>query len=378
MKMVTHNIYFMKAKIYSKSVLLFIVLSFISCGRKAEQQEQTFIQELSQMLVWPNSGTYSDKVMNSVFDLIRNNPQSLDYKFEEEIPHMHIATSEDGDVRAYSLERHGFGGNPSWGLECKTLIQYRSGESVLYKEVDSFDGYITRIRHIDSEYYLLEDWQGCVCQGERSTTTLFVYKIDNNKFSQVREAFIDRDGVSYALEFSFDDYGGHIELDYENEDSFVIYSIYRKELYVIKGMPLTDQPLKYRQYCWTGRSFELKQDEPIEYYNEKFFIRIEQNSENSWTYKCWNGGVKKGEPSLIIQSGTKQYWSYDYELFPFDEWASGDESSPLGEKYTFMNNGYRYELRHGWAHGDQVDELYVFDPDEMVIYHGELMPVMHP
>lgn len=351
----------MKEQIYIISVCLFVVLSLGSCGRVSKQQEQSFCQELDRMLVWPQDGNYSDEIMQSVFEFIKSNPQSIDYEFEEERSHICIATSEDGNVRAYNLERCGFEGNPSLGLECKTLLQYRSGGWVFYDEYEKFNGYVTNIHHIDSnKYYLFEDYQGRLCQGEHDFYSLSVYKIANNKLNKMSGSFVNRNNVSDILEFSWDDWGGHLEMDYEKADSAFIYDRYFKELFVIKGLPLAGKVLKYRQYCWNGERFEiLKFDEPEEFENPRFFIRIEQQSENSWTYKCWNGGAKKGEPDLVITSGIKQYWLYDNSLIDYDEWWTDDESTPLGDKYTFVNKGYRYEFYHGWSRGEQLELLYV-------------------
>ena len=363
-----------------KYIWLLVTLFLISCGQNTSLREHIFIEELNQKLEWPEGGSYSDELMNSVFDFITRNPNSLDYKFNEATPHVKIATSNDGNVRAYSLEKYGFEGNPSLGFSCRTLLQYRSRESVFYQEVKNFNGFITHIHHIDSnKFYLLKEWQGRINQGTYEHNTLHVYEIDNNKLHKVQGAFVNKKNVSNQLEFSWNDFGGYVVIDDDKEDSLVVYSISKKELYVIKGAPLMNKALKYRQYHWTGRCFEPnKYDEPVEYSNEKFFIRIEQNSENSWTYKCWNGDTKNGEPDLVITSGTKQYWTYSNNYISYDEWATDDDSSPLGEIYTFFNNGYRYEYSHGWMRGESIDELYVYDPNEMIIYYGEFTPIWHP
>ena len=66
------------------------------------------------------------------------------------------------------------------------------------------------------------------------------------------------------------------------------------------------------------------------------------------------------------------------EGYQFVGWATDDESSPLGERYIFFNNGYCYEYSHSWMRGESIDELYVYDPNEMIIYYGEFTPVRHP
>lgn len=370
----------MKPRNYIKTVCLSMALILVSCACDKSRQERTFTEELNKMLAWPEGGSYSDEAMQSVFDFIKEKPQSLEYGFEEKLSHIRIATSEDGNVRAYSVERCGFEGNPSLGFECKTLLQYRSNGKVFCEEIENFNGYITRICHIDSDkYYLLEDFQGSMHQGTCETYNFYVYEIENNELRKVKGAFASKDSVSDNLELSWDDQGGSLTFNEGINDSVFIYSRLRKELYVLKGMPLIDNPLKYRQYNWNKRRFELqKYDEPVEFCNDKYFIRIEQQSEDDWTYKCWNGGVKEGSPDLVIKNGTKQIWSYSNTLISHDEWRTDDESSPLGEKYIFFNNGYRYECYHGWRNGMQHEELFVYDPEENLIYSGDFRWVSQP
>ena len=363
----------MNAHKYIQPVWLFITLLLISCGK----QEQSFVQELNKLLDWPEDGFYSDKVMQSVFDYITTNPQSLEYEYKDEPHYMRIATSDDGRVRAYNLERSGFGGNPSLGFDCKTMIQYKSGEDVFCKVFEDFDGYITSISHIDSnKYYLLETFQGCIAQGTFETYNLFVYKVENDKLHKMKGCFANRNDISDNLEQSLNDLGGQSVLYDGIEDSIFIFSKNNKELYALKGTPQIGESLKYYQYCWNGQRFELREDdEPKEYRNDEYFIRIEQQSENFWTYKCWNGGEKHGEPDLIIEHGTKQYWLYDDSLISYDEWWTDDASSPNGEKYTFFNNGYRYEYYDGWSNGMQHEELFLYNPKKDLIYSGTFTPV---
>ena len=98
------NSIYMKTLKYIKPLWLFIALFLISCGQNRNRQEHSFVQNVNKMLDWPEDGGYSDEVMQSVFDYIRKNPQSLDYEFEDEPSRMRIATSGDSLVRAYSLK----------------------------------------------------------------------------------------------------------------------------------------------------------------------------------------------------------------------------------------------------------------------------------
>ena len=60
----------MKARKLIKFIWLFSTLCFVSCGQSSKQQEQSFVQELNNMLEWPQGGTYSDEVIQFVFDYI--------------------------------------------------------------------------------------------------------------------------------------------------------------------------------------------------------------------------------------------------------------------------------------------------------------------
>lgn len=366
----------MKEHKYIRPVWLIITLLFISCGR----QEQSFVQEVNNMLEWPEDGFYSDEVMQNVFDYIRKNPQSLEYEFKDDPQCMRITTSDDSRVRAYCLERNGFGGDPSLGFDCKTIIQYKSGEKVSCEVFDDFDGYITRISHIDSnKYYLLETFQGRIAQGTHETYNLYVYKVEHNQLRRVNGCFVNRDDISDNLEFSWTDFGGASVLDDTMEDHAFIYNKFQKELFALKGLPKIGELFKYRQYCWNKQRFEYrKNDEPKEFYNKEYYIRIEQQSDSTWTYKCWNGGEKHGEPNLVIKNGTKQFWLCDDSIISYDEWWTDDESSPNGEKYTFLNNGYRYVFFDGWSHGRQLEDLIVYDNKEDEIYSGIFWPELHP
>jgi len=352
-------------------VWLLITMFLISCG----QQERSFVQKVNEMLFRPDNGFYSDEVMQTVFDCIRNNPQSLEYVFEEEPPCMRIATSDDGRIRAYNLERNGFQGNPSLGFDCTTMIQYQSGEDVFCIVIDSFDGYVSSISHIDSnKYYLIETFQGRIAQGTYETYNIYVYKVENKELHKVKGSFTNKHDISDNLELSFNDQGG--QLVYEDiKDSMFVYNKFEKALYVLKDKPRIGESSRYQHYYWNEQHFELKYDEPKEYQNKKYYIRIEQQSEDYWTYKCWSGGEKHGEPDLIIRHGTKQYWFEDNSLINFDEWFTYDESSPLGEKYIFRNNGFRYEYYDGWKRGWQLEELFVYDSKENMIYSGDFTPV---
>lgn len=89
----------MKPRNYIKTVCLSMALILVSCACDKSRQERTFTEELNKMLAWPEGGSYSDEAMQSVFDFIKEKPQSLEYGFEEnsliyESPPQKMATCE--------------------------------------------------------------------------------------------------------------------------------------------------------------------------------------------------------------------------------------------------------------------------------------------
>lgn len=110
---------------------------------------------------------------------------------------------------------------------------------------------------------------------------------------------------------------------------------------------------------------------PYEVRNEDLYIRIEQNKDGTCKYNCWNGGVKSGIPNLMIRNGHREIW-HEIGFLDYNKWISFDESSPLGERYTFTNNGYNYLYETGWRKGETLERLIVYAPNGDVVYSNDL------
>lgn len=136
-------------KNHRKIVYLLLCMAFLgnSC-RSGQQSETQFVDKAQQLLTLNDEGIIPDTAIDQFFDLIRENPQSLDSQLTDRnhnIESMEIATSPDGNMRTYSIELYGFGGMPSYGFETRTLLQYRANDSVVCLELDSIQGYVSQI-----------------------------------------------------------------------------------------------------------------------------------------------------------------------------------------------------------------------------------------
>ncbi len=131
----------------------------------------------------------------------------------------------------------------------------------------------------------------------------------------------------------------------------------------------------YNRYTWNGSVFEdVTIMDPYEVQNKDYYIRIEQNSDGSCTYRCWNGGSKTGKPDIVIQNGQRHLWG-EIGLYDYNRWVTNDESVTHGESYIFINKGYRYEYRTGWDKGHAYETLDIYNPKDKLIYCGEFNKV---
>lgn len=102
---------------HRKIVYLLLCMAILGNSCRPEQQSETqFIDKAQQLLTLNDEGIIPDTAVDQFFDLIRENPQSLDSQLTDRnhnIESMEIATSPDGNMRTYSIELYGFGGIPS-------------------------------------------------------------------------------------------------------------------------------------------------------------------------------------------------------------------------------------------------------------------------
>ena len=360
-------------------MLTVFIFGFNGCSNTTERQ---FTEHL-RVLLENSEKPYSDDVIDKVFDIIKSCPASLNYDLEywngwNTYNNMHIETSDDGMVRTYSIERNGFGGNSSNVQESRTLIQTQLRDSVLCNELsDCYNVPCSIIKIADSQQYYLFEFIGG--SARFSTETLSVYSISDEYPQWVNNAFLQNhdssvDNITFGWEDSGVDGEGNTMESVRLCETFDVKgeSLYNKRLQVLyvpnvvrfgAGYHILDGT--YSVYKWN--IFHFEQSIPcarIEAVNNEYRISIEQMEDGECIYRCWNGSIKKGVPDLTIDNGTMQYIDYEGNLVDYDKWVSNDDSQPNGEKYIFVNNGYRYE----YFSLAMEECLYVYDPAGNTIY----------
>lgn len=369
------------------SVIYVCCLMLIGCSKNLSYEDQ-----ISNILVYEEGkGEYTNEQFEKVFKLIEENPNTIDYEFPE-INNLKIVTSDDENIRAYVVERCGFGGNTSNAFDTRTLIQYRMNNEI--KTIRLLEDYpiMDKIFRISDEYYLFIDSWGVILSGSQNHNRARVFRIDDGGFIQVPSAFNTSDGYCDELEVYWVE--GHCEEDdniyneliekYGEEllNEMIYYNVFDKTLYVANTRTSTmshDEILTgaFSRYLWDEDNLEYVDStimSPLEVRNDKFFIRIEQDADGDCTYMCWNGGKKSGNPTLTIRNGKREIWD-EIEIHDFNKWISFDEYKPLGEKYSFENNGYKYQYMSGWLRGRTYEDLEVYNPKGDLVYSGHFEPV---
>lgn len=367
-------------------IVLALLILFAGCSGSSKYERQ-----LNKILDWEaNNGCFTDEQFDKVFKTIEGDPKTLEYDFSDVI-YLKVIETNDGNVRAYILESHGFGGNPSLGFDTRTLIQYRIGNNIYtYRMPDTYS-VLEKIAKVDNDQYLFIAFYGSIAQGEHNNHQARVYRLDESGIYQKSRAFEKKDHLEDEIEVYWE---GKIstkddsdlmstecfdEDDYEDNLYFgLFYNDYSRTLYVANtriyegdNSELEVLDGTFRQYYWDGESFrDVSIMEPYEVKNKDYYIRIEQNKDGSCTYKCWNGGIKSGKPSLTIYGGTRERW-YELGFMNYDEWISLDAYQPLGERYTFTNNGYVYQYMTGWYKGHMYEDLEVYNPKGNIVYSNE-------
>lgn len=387
-----------------KILIIFLLpLLLLNCSFSTKYEKQ-----MNEILDWEKSnGVFSDEQFDKVFEIIEKNPQTFEYDFsipddsfiesffqphKSKVSYMNFVESNDQQVRAYILERHGFSGNPSLGFETSALIQYKiGGEIFTYRLTDTYS-IIEEIANLSDNKYLLITYYGNIAQGDHNYNQARVYKLDENGIHLLTNVF-EKDGKLVNEIEVYWESGVYIkdEVAYnatsqnpneEDSDEYknwgIQYNWLDKNLYVANTRDVGNYKLldgTFRYYRWNGKIFN---DEtimsPYEIKNEDFYIRIEQNRDGSCIYKCWNGGVKSGTPSLTIRNGRRELWD-EVDIHDYNKWISLDAYVPLGEKYTFTNNGFTYQYYTGWSKGRQYEELNVLDSKDNLIYSKEFKTV---
>ncbi len=369
------------------SVICISSLLLIGCSKNLSYEDQ-----ISNILVYEEGkGEYTNEQFEKVFKLIEDNAETFDYDFSE-LDDIKVVTSDDENIRAYIVERRGFGGNTSNAFDTRTLIQYRINNKI--KTIRLLEDYpiMDKIFRISDKYYLFIDSWGVILSGSQNHNRARVFRIDDGGLIQVPLSFNSNDGYSDELEVYWVE--GHCEEDdiIYNEliDKYgeyflygmIYYNVFDNTLYVANTCTSAvshDEILTgaFSRYTWDEDNSEFVDStimSPVEFQNDKFFIRIEQETDGYCTYKCWNGGKKSGNPTLTIRNGKREIWD-EIEIHNFNKWISFDEYKPLGEKYSFENKGYKYQYMSGWLKGRTYEDLEVYNPKGDLVYYGHFEPV---
>ena len=367
------------------STFCLLALMLIGCSKNLSYEDK-----ISRILVYEEGmGEYTDEQFEKVFNLIESNPETFDYDFSE-LNIIKVVTSDDNNIKAYVLDRCGFGGNPNHDFDTSILIQYRSNNEIHSYRIPEDYRIITEIAHLDSLNYLIISFSGIIARGEHYNSEASVYKFTDGDPKQVPEIFeigvkkLDSIKISWngtacsSDEMVFSKIADEFYYD-EFMKTGIIYNPLDKTLYIPNMIETSD---KYsvldgtiNRYKWNGSKFEdVTIIEPYEIRNDDYYIRIEQMSNGDCVYKCWNGYNKVGKPNLTIYNGKREIWD-ELNYYDYNKWVSFDAYQPLGEVYTFMNNGYTYKYFTGWKRGQDYENLEIYDPKERLIYSGRFEQV---
>ena len=143
------------------STFCLLALMLIGCSKNLSYEDK-----ISSILVYEEGmGEYTDEQFEKVFNLIESNPETFDYDFSE-LNIIKVVTSDDNNIKAYVLDRCGFGGNPNHDFDTSILIQYRSNNEIHSYRIPEDYRIITQIAHLDSLNYLIISFSGIIAQGE--------------------------------------------------------------------------------------------------------------------------------------------------------------------------------------------------------------------
>ena len=358
-------------------------LMLIGCSKNLRYEDQ-----ISNILVYEEGkGEYTDEQFEKVFNLIECNPETFDIDFEE-INRFKSVLSDDKKVKAYCFDIND--SHYGYGAECRVILQNNVFGKINTLLLPDTIIAIENIYSLSNNRYLFIGASDSIRQGVYTYKQANVYEFGKEYVTKLPEVFsvgdekIDEIEVRYEQELSSRDdeiyvllasrNDGIIEGIEEIDKLAILYNHFEKELYVADIGEATDGSLlmtgTFRHYKWDGNLFhDITLIKPIEFINEDYFIRIEQENDGSCTYMSWNGGKKYGKPNLVIKNGIRQFINWNYRC-PYNEWISDDESTPDAEEFIFLNNGYRYRYITGWLHGDLLEELEVYSPNEDLIYSG--------
>ncbi len=352
----------------------FVTIILSSCNGKSS--EDTFSAKLSDItknetwLIGEN-----DKAIESVLELIEDNPESLDYKLWEWETEEYMwerliktTTSDDGNVRVYNINSivpdgmHSFYG--TW------IIQYRINGSIytdIWDEMYSSVNDVYSVQGANKTYYLFVDHSSHIRQGEFYDEAVTAYSINTqtHKF-QEEKLFKTTKELLSSIDISWMDYNYIDDSIIHSELNHIHY--YRESLFIPLVTKKGIMTEGYLLYAWDSTYFKFKEIAPIvEFKAKEYTIRIDILSDGRYKYSSW-GKNKSTEqtPDLILYNGKMKCWNEIGSCNCNDVYDNG-ESSLSGRTYTFENNGYLYRFKNGWWKGHFYEDFTISKGDEEIL-----------
>lgn len=382
-----------------KHILIFLASVYLMLSSCGNTKLIDYEQQIATVLDSDNNYLSPEKAQD-VFNIIRNIPNIFEYEFiinedsdvnlpplrtfsKSEINKLGITESNDGKVKAFVLKSDGFDNLICEEKQVYTLIVANIEDSIQTYEFHH-PGVIVEIANIEGDNYIIITQDDTVTYGVRNNA--YVYKIDAQGISELSQCFEKNHKYENNLEVLWNGKSPQFyQRDEENVDDYseyeldfgILYNWMDQTLYISKVDNAKSLTRTFSRLKWENHYFkDVTLMETFEIRNDDYYISIEQNEDGKLTYRSWRGGNKIGLPNLTMINGKREICGFENSC-KYDEWVCLDESSPLGEIYTFKNDGYTYEYRSGWFRGE-FNDLSIYDPSDNIIYEKGFVNVKRP
>lgn len=367
-----------------------------SCN-KPEQID--YERHIAKILDGHNNNLSPEKAKD-VFNVIKNIPDLFEYEFsineenelnlpplrnlyKTKLNRLGITSSNDGKVKAFVLKSDGFDNLICEANQVYTLIVANVSDSIQTYEFPH-TGVIVEIANIKDDNYIIITQDDTIKDGFRNNA--YVYKINLQGISELSQCFEKNHKYVNNLEVLWNGKSPQFyQIDEKNTDGYsefeldfgILYNDMDQTLYISnvdddKSLTRTFSRLKWENHYFK----DVTLMETFEIRNDEFYISIEQNDDGALTYRSWRGGSKIGFPDLTLINGKREVCGFGNRCI-YDEWICLDASSPLGEIYTFKNEGYTYEYRSGWFRGE-FNNLSIYDSNDNIIYEKGFVSAKRP
>ena len=380
-------------------ILIFLASIFLMLSSCRKTKFIDYEQQIATILDSDNNYLSPGKAKD-VFNVIKNMPDLFEYQFsineenginlpplrniyKTELNKLGIASSNDGKVKAFVLKSDGFD-----NLICEKKQVYTMIIADMEGHIQTYEfphtGVIVEIANIEDDNYIIITQDDTVTDGVRNNA--YVYKINAQGISELSQCFEKNHKYKNDLEILWKGRSPRFyQMDEKNVDDYseyeldfgILYNWMDQTLYISNVDDAKSLTRTYSRLRWDNHYFkDITLMETYEIRNDDFFISIEQNEDGALTYRSWRGGNKIGLPDLTLINGKREICGFANSCI-YDEWVCLDESSPLGEIYTFKNDGYTYEYRSGWFRGE-FNDLNIYDSNDNIMYEKGFVNAKRP